>query len=228
MIKYIELVTAIDNISIERFHAHWRAAHRPLVLKISPSAMAGYIQNHRVDDGFWGFKPSGYQGILEIWFPDLAAQQNLLSSPEYLDHARPDEANFLDQENSPLAVAEEHILKGDAVRNPNEARVFLLIRRKSDLSPDRFKNDLLGSVGAQIAASLPSAIRIITTLPSADPIFGHGDHYDAYIALSFPSLRAADVAQGATPALRDALARIADTEHSAAMLSEQIIGRSPY
>jgi hypothetical protein len=228
MIKYIELVKSRPNISIERFHAHWRAAHTPLVLKISPSAMSGYIQNHRVDDGFWGFKPSGYQGILEIWFPDLAAQQSLLSAPEYLDHARPDEANFLDMENSPLAVAEEHILKGDAVRNPNEPRVFLLIRRKSDLSPDRFKTDLLGPVGAQIAESIPSVTRIITTLPSSDPIFGQGEHYDAYIALSFARLPAADAAQSETPALRDALAKIADIGHSASMLSEQIVGRSPY
>jgi hypothetical protein len=228
MIKYIELVKSRPNISIERFHAHWRAAHTPLVLKISPSAMSGYIQSHRVDDGFWGFKPAGYQGILEIWFPDLAAQQNLLSAPEYVDHARPDEANFLDMENSPLAIAEEHILKGTATRNPNEARVFLLLRRKPDLSPENFKTALLGPVGAQIAESLPTVTRIIATLPSGAPIFGNGEHYDAYVALSFPRLPAADAAQSDTPALRDALAKIADTEHSAAMLSEQIVGRSPY
>lgn len=223
MIKFIELVKARESISIERFHFHWRAVHTPLVLKVSK--LSGYIQNHRVDDGVWGFRSSGYQGVLEAWFLDLAQQQQMVNSSEYRDYAAQDEPNFIDLKNSPLCLADERIIKGDTVRTQNEVRAFLLISRRSDINPEKFKNDLLGPVGARISKSVPAATQIIATIPSNDPAaFKHGEHYDAYLALSFPSLAAADAASAS--ALRDAIAEIADLEHTASMLSEQFIGRA--
>ena len=224
MIKFIELVKARESISVERFHFHWRAVHTPLVLK---TTLAGYIQNHRIDDGIWGFRSSGYQGVLEAWFLDLAQQQQMVNSPEYRDHAALDEPNFIDLKNSPLCLADEHIIKGQAARKPNEVRGFLLVRRRSDVSPEKFKDDLLGSVGAQIAKIIPAATQIIATIPSNDPAaFRHGEHYDAYVALSFPDLPAADAVQSGANALRDTIAGVADVEHSASILSEQFIGRA--
>jgi hypothetical protein len=224
MIKFIELVKARASISIERFHVHWRAVHAPLVAKAG--RMTGYIQNHRIDDGIWDFQSSGYHGILEAWFPDLSQQQQFANSSEYRDYAGQDEPNFIDLKNSPLCLADEHIIKGGAARKQNEVRAFLLIRRRSDVSPERFKNDLLGDVGAQISKTVPMATQIIATIPANDPAFTHGEHYDAYVALSFPSLAAADAVQSGAHALRDAIAEIADVEHSASMLSEQFIGRA--
>ena len=225
MIKFLELVKARPDISVERFHFYWRVVHTPLVCKIS--RLLGYIQNHRIDDGVWGFKPSGYQGILEIWFPHSGPIQDIkLDDPEYLDHAYPDEANFLDFPNCALDLSNDHILKGDSKRTEPSVRVFLIIRRKSDVEEKDFVSHLLGQAAEQIVAAVPSATRITMTLPDRGAPFKHGEYYDACLAFSFSHVAIADAARDCYPALAEALGDVVDLDATTSMLTEEVIGRA--
>ena len=219
MIKFIELVKARPDRSVERFHFHWRRVHSPLVLM---SRLTGYIQNHRIDDRVWDFRPTAYHGVLEVWTPDLEP----LQESAFLDNAKPDEPNFGDMPNCAIDVGHDHVLKGTNARTQHAVRAFLAIRRRADIGVEQFNADLIGRIGKEIVRAVQPATQIIATLPVPDSPYRNAEYHDAHLGLTFPTLKGADAARVCSPALADTLSEIADLEGTTSMLTDQCIERA--
>ena len=108
MIKSIAVAHRKAGMSHEEFCKYWKEQHGPLAAKLIPG-MRRYVQNHFVDVP--GFEYEG-DGIVEIWFDDVAAFQKSWEfnrSPAGKELAE-DGAKFADMRNAKLWIVEEHII----------------------------------------------------------------------------------------------------------------------
>jgi uncharacterized protein (TIGR02118 family) len=120
MYKLTFCLRRAPGMSREEFQRYWLEVHGPLVLERAEAiGVRRYVQVHTVDlpelhealRARNGGAPEPYDGVAELWFDvidfpgDEAAQQ---AGAELLA----DERNFIDLPNSPIFVAEEHVIIG--------------------------------------------------------------------------------------------------------------------
>ena len=95
MLKLYGLLARRPDLSLEEFSQHWRTVHRELALRlVAPGYMRGYVQNHRQELELAGVD-APFDGCPELWIDRVESLPQLASSPEYLEGAGPDEANFM-------------------------------------------------------------------------------------------------------------------------------------
>lgn len=139
MIKGYALIPKRPDISLERFHSHWRGVHADLACRIK--ALRRYVQSHRIPQDIPGVPHSPYEGAAEIWFDDLETGRGLGDNPDYVDGAYADEPNFIaDEGPSFLMTRENVVVSGPSLaRDATGVKSLFLLKRKPGLSVADFQ-----------------------------------------------------------------------------------------
>ncbi|MDB5510724.1 MAG: hypothetical protein JWR08_207, partial [Enterovirga sp.] len=120
------------DLTPEDFRRHWREVHGPVVSH-APGYAAWrrrYLQNHVLGPGPFG-EPLAQAGMAEFWLPS-ANEDAYALSPTYLDHVRPDEANFIDFDRTVSMTAVE--VEISLARPP--LKLVILCRCAAALAPE--------------------------------------------------------------------------------------------
>jgi len=104
MVKLIYCITRKQGMSVEEFQRYWRETHGPIAARIP--GLRRYVQCHTLPELYASDRPPSYDGAAELWFDDLEAFRQAMSSPE-VSAAREDERNFIDHDRSFAIVTEE-------------------------------------------------------------------------------------------------------------------------
>ena len=106
MIKLTVLVKRNPALSVEEFHAEWRA-HGQMIA--DEPAFRRYIrryeQHHRVPADYR--TGDTFDGMVLQWFDSYADFVALLQSPEYAEKMQPDETRILDLPGMVILFTEE-------------------------------------------------------------------------------------------------------------------------
>jgi hypothetical protein len=95
MLKVLSFLKRRPDFTRESFSRYWRTTHKAHALKLVEAGfIKGYIQNHPAEHELPGLEVMA-DGSPELWVEDAGALGRLVSSPEYLQGAGPDEANFM-------------------------------------------------------------------------------------------------------------------------------------
>ena len=99
----------------ENFHTHWRENHAALIKKHAATfGLQRYVQLHAAEDPRNQpdkTSPLPFDGVAELWFDSMDAfeagdQDRQRAVAELLE----DERTFIDLPNSPMWLAEEHVV----------------------------------------------------------------------------------------------------------------------
>ena len=112
------------DLTPERFDAHWRDEHAPLVRRHARAlGIRRYVQSTRFDSDLAAVAarvrgaPEPFDGVAELWFDSREAMEAGFSTKAGRAAGRAlleDEARFIDLENSPIWFAtEREIVGGD-------------------------------------------------------------------------------------------------------------------
>ena len=118
MIKLTFCLRRLPHLSREEFQKYWLETHAPLVRERAQAIGAlRYVQLHTGHDAFNEALrasrggPEPYDGVAELWFESAeaiaggaSAEAGRRAAEELLE----DEKRFIDLENSPLWIGEEH------------------------------------------------------------------------------------------------------------------------
>ena len=126
MIKLTFCLRRKQGLSLEQFQDYWLNTHAPIVRKqMDALHIRGYVQVHQLaasglNDLLRASRnaPPAYDGIAELWYDSVEDLESTMQTDEALEAVRillEDEKNFIDLENSPLWLNEEHeiISRGD-------------------------------------------------------------------------------------------------------------------
>lgn len=118
MIKLVYCIRRRPEFTFEQFSEYWLQQHAPLVHSVAAAIGAcRYVQSHTVAPDLNAMLQesrglaSAYDGITEVWWPDLAAFVHGMGTPEGQDGARrllEDESIFIDFSRSRVFLTEEH------------------------------------------------------------------------------------------------------------------------
>ena len=139
MRKRFVIATAKQGMSRAEFQTYWSERHGPLV-----AGMPGYwdfteryIQNHTLDTPAYGVPVSQFDGVMETWLrEDHGHKERLFAeTPAYMEHVRPDEANFIDPTGCTVMEADTNVI----IDGPREGyKMLSFMRRRPDISHDAF------------------------------------------------------------------------------------------
>ena len=104
-VKGLFLVKCKPGMSVTEFQDYWRTRHAPLVPR-TPHLLR-YVQCHVLPDMYETETPPAYDGVAELWWPDLAKFQESWASPELQVEQLTDARNFIDGKGSVALLAEE-------------------------------------------------------------------------------------------------------------------------
>jgi uncharacterized protein (TIGR02118 family) len=119
MLKLVYCLRRKPEMSVEDFQRYWRDVHAPLVaeraellgIKRYVQAHTGMSEVNAVLQARNGGSPEPYDGVAELWVESLAA---LASEDPAVQQAAADlladEGNFIDVANSPIWIAQEHVV----------------------------------------------------------------------------------------------------------------------
>ncbi len=153
MIKFLFLGRRAPGLTRRAAHAHLRDVHGRMV--VLPPADAGampayYAQNHIIDGAYPGGDgphASERDLLTELHFESMAALQDAVATPYYLENLRPDEPRFVhDPSVVRLNVAPRVIVDGPRT----SAKLFVLASRASDVDDGRW-NAVRDQVAGAIA-----------------------------------------------------------------------------
>lgn len=120
MIKIVFCLRRKPGLSAEAFQDYWKTRHSVLVRdRARVLGIRRYVQSHTIFDPRLnslaearGFTGEPFDGVAELWFDapavlypnDKAPEASLQAARDLLE----DEGTFIDLENSPIFVAQEH------------------------------------------------------------------------------------------------------------------------
>jgi uncharacterized protein (TIGR02118 family) len=217
MLKVFALIPSRDDITVEKFHSHWRDIHGPLATRIT--TIRGYIQSHAVREGPSGLPQAIYRGIAEVWFDDLDTALGMGADPDYVNGCGADESNFIDQSRLSFLFTNQEVPLGGPAMAPDspETKAILLL-------------DVGGDAGAWTptavvdhALALPG-LSFLSVSVSDGVLRQDGQPFDAVVELSWPDVAGFDTAWAgaAGSAFLKALDESVDLSRSAAMLTQPL------
>jgi uncharacterized protein (TIGR02118 family) len=103
-VKGIFLVKRKPGLSVAEFQDYWRTKHAPLVPR-TPHLLR-YVQCHVLPETYESDAPPAYDGVAELWWPNLAMFQESWASPELQVEQLNDARNFVGS-GSTAFLAEE-------------------------------------------------------------------------------------------------------------------------
>ena len=139
MLKVVSFLKRRPDFTLSAFSQYWRTTHKAHAMKLVEAGfIKGYIQNHRTDHEVPGLEAMA-DGSPELWVDDIGALQRLVASPEYLQGAGPDEANFM-VPPAIACVARERIIQEAAEpdRLKGALKLMLVFQRAPERVADRF------------------------------------------------------------------------------------------
>jgi uncharacterized protein (TIGR02118 family) len=104
-VKGLFLVKRKPGMSVAEFQDYWRNRHAPLVPR-TPHLFR-YVQCHVLPETYESDPPPVYDGVAELYWPDLAKFQESWASPELQVEQFNDTRNFVDGKNSRALLVEE-------------------------------------------------------------------------------------------------------------------------
>lgn len=120
MVKFTMCMRRRPDMTREEFQDYWLNHHGPLVLSIAEALnIRRYVQVHTAEAPINGVirktrgTPEPYDGIAETWYDSMESLEASFSTPEGKAagrRLREDEPKFIDLENSPAWISEEHVL----------------------------------------------------------------------------------------------------------------------
>ena len=120
MVKLVFCVHRQPHLTHEQFLRYWRDEHGRLALGlVDDLRVRRYVQLHTIDTPLNALfaaprqAPEPFDGIVELWFDDLEAVEEMISTSEGRRAGRmllEDERNFIDLERSHIFFGEEHQL----------------------------------------------------------------------------------------------------------------------
>lgn len=133
--RLVFMLRRLPHLSREEFQHYWWNTHAPLVAaRAEILGIRRYQQVHTVRAAREGRLPE-FDGIAEIWTdgppPTGTKEQRLLANEELLA----DERNFIDLEQSPIWLADEHVMQE---RPHSGVRLTAALRRKEGVSREYF------------------------------------------------------------------------------------------
>lgn len=96
----VKLMTFFQNkpgMSVEECHDYWLNRHAPLVPR-TPGLMR-YVQNHVLLETYEEFNPP-FDGIAELWWPDMTSYEIAIKSPELSQEQWKDTGKFANGKTS--------------------------------------------------------------------------------------------------------------------------------
>jgi uncharacterized protein (TIGR02118 family) len=120
MVKIIFCLRRKPGLSREAFQDYWRNRHAPLVAERARwLGIRRYVQSHTITDPLLNglaeqraFVGKPFDGVAELWFDSASVLHPNENAPEASIQAAKDlladEGQFIDLENSPIFVAQEH------------------------------------------------------------------------------------------------------------------------
>ena len=110
MIKLMVLVKRNPRLSVEEFHAEWRA-HGQMIADepVFSQYVRRYEQHHRVPADYGGplYQGEEFDGIAVQWFDSFKDFMAMLQTPEYAAKMQPDEDRILDLPRMVILITEE-------------------------------------------------------------------------------------------------------------------------
>ena len=103
-VKGLFLVKRKPGLSVAEFQDYWRTKHAPLVPR-TPHLLR-YVQCHVLPETYESDAPPAYDGVAELWWPNLATFQESWASPELQVEQLNDARNFVGS-GSTAFLAEE-------------------------------------------------------------------------------------------------------------------------
>ncbi len=109
-VKLLCLLRRIESRSSESFQRHWRLHHGPIMRDTPALArhLLGYLQHHRLSSDYARDSGAGYDGMTELWLPDMSAFEALVNESAYAENVVPDEDVLLDRTDT------QYLLSGPA------------------------------------------------------------------------------------------------------------------
>jgi uncharacterized protein (TIGR02118 family) len=101
-----------DDMTHAQYLAHWRDVHAPLfrVQPIVKQCIRRYVQSRIIGDRPLGLFDSSIDGIVQLWFDDLAGFRTYYASDNYRDVIQPDEKRFTDADRCELVFSHETVI----------------------------------------------------------------------------------------------------------------------
>ena len=122
MVKLAYCLRKRPDVTAEEFHDYWLNQHGPLVKKHAEVLkIARYVQLHTLDTplnaglGQSRGGPEPFDGIAELWWPDIATLEKVLNAPDAqaaVQELIEDEKKFIDLPRSPVWMARERPVVG--------------------------------------------------------------------------------------------------------------------
>jgi len=104
-VKGLFFIKRKPGMSVAEFQEYWRTKHAPLVPQ-TPHLLR-YVQCHVLPETYESDTPPAYDGVTELWWPDVATFQESWKSPEVQVEQLNDGRNFGDGPSSTAMLAEE-------------------------------------------------------------------------------------------------------------------------
>jgi uncharacterized protein (TIGR02118 family) len=105
MIKLVYCITKKQGMTDEEFFHYWEKVHGPIGARIP--GVRKMVQSHRIN--IPGDRSADYDGMVELWFDDMAALLAARATPEW-QASSADEAHFIDHNKVAYFVSEEHVI----------------------------------------------------------------------------------------------------------------------
>jgi hypothetical protein len=110
VIKLMVLVKRNPRLSVEEFHAEWRAHGRMIGDEpVFRRYVRRYEQHHRVPADYGGplYQGEEFDGVAVQWFDSFKDFMAMLQTPEYAAKMQPDEDRILDLPKMVVLITEE-------------------------------------------------------------------------------------------------------------------------
>ena len=121
MIHMIFCLRRLPRLSRAEFQRYWRERHAPLVRQHAAAVgIRRYVQAHTIDHPVAAAAaaargaPESFDGVAELWFDgdELLRLMHTEAGAEAARALLEDERRFLDLAQSPLFLAEDHVIVG--------------------------------------------------------------------------------------------------------------------
>ena len=106
MVKLIYCFRRRQGMDDAAFNDYWEKVHAPIGAQIP--GLKGFVQSRALHIPGDARRPD-FDGVVELWFDDIAALLRARSSKEWLRSGL-DEANFVDPESTAYLVTEERTI----------------------------------------------------------------------------------------------------------------------
>lgn len=147
MLKLICFLHRLRDQNRERFHAHWRETHGPLIAEAPELAqhVARYEQNPRLESDYKRDRNTDpdsqeFDGATIMWFESLSDYHAYAQHPLYQERIAPDEARFLDRPRTTWFMSHdaERKIGGPDDEARAEIKLLALLKRRPTLSAANF------------------------------------------------------------------------------------------